>query len=128
MSAIIILSGGWTLMRITLHFAYCPSYYRSMWLFFPRIPGYVVTQAELERLKKRFMKLDRCALNPARLLGWRTERYPRVLLLDSDGSGSIDRDEFLSIPQIATNPLASRMIAIFDEECVEMNLLVGAVS
>ena len=36
----------------------------------------------------------------------------------SDGSGSIDRDEFLQIPQIANNPLASRMIAIFDEECV----------
>ncbi|KAH0839572.1 calcium calmodulin-dependent protein phosphatase [Lanmaoa asiatica] len=52
------------------------------------------TSAELERLKKRFMKLD------------------------SDGSGSIDREEFLQIPQIASNPLASRMIAIFDEECV----------
>jgi serine/threonine-protein phosphatase 2B regulatory subunit len=38
--------------------------------------------------------------------------------LDKDGSGSIDKDEFLQIPQIATNPLASRMIAIFDEECV----------
>jgi Ca2+-binding EF-hand superfamily protein len=36
----------------------------------------------------------------------------------SDGSGSIDREEFLQIPQIATNPLAGRMIAIFDEECV----------
>ncbi|EJU06478.1 EF-hand [Dacryopinax primogenitus] len=50
------------------------------------------TPAELERLKKRFMKLD------------------------SDNSGSIDREEFLSIPAIATNPLASRMIAIFDED------------
>ncbi|KAH9999494.1 calcium/calmodulin-dependent protein phosphatase [Russula vinacea] len=48
--------------------------------------------SELERLKKRFMKLD------------------------SDGSGSIDRNEFLQIPQIANNPLASRMIAIFDED------------
>jgi len=38
----------------------------------------------------------------------------------SDGSGSIDREEFLQIPQIATNPLASRMIAIFDEECVKI--------
>ena len=34
----------------------------------------------------------------------------------SDGSGSIDREEFLQIPQIANNPLASRLIAIFDEE------------
>ncbi|KAG8826981.1 Calcineurin subunit B [Serendipita sp. 401] len=48
--------------------------------------------AELERLKKRFLKLD------------------------ADGSGSIDRDEFLNIPQIASNPLASRMIAIFDSD------------
>lgn len=53
-----------------------------------------VSAAELQRLKKRFMKLDR------------------------DGSGTIDKDEFLLIPQIANNPLASRMIAIFDEECV----------
>ncbi|OBZ71944.1 Calcineurin subunit B [Grifola frondosa] len=48
--------------------------------------------SELERLKKRFMKLD------------------------SDGSGSIDREEFLQIPQIANNPLAPRLIAIFDED------------
>ncbi|KAH9938739.1 uncharacterized protein B0H18DRAFT_1081282 [Fomitopsis serialis] len=51
-----------------------------------------VNANELERLKKRFMKLD------------------------SDGSGSIDREEFLQIPQIANNPLASRLIAIFDED------------
>lgn len=38
--------------------------------------------------------------------------------LDKDGSGSIDKEEFLQIPQIANNPLASRMIAIFDEEWV----------
>ncbi|PBK73033.1 EF-hand [Armillaria solidipes] len=68
------------------------------------------TQPELERLKKRFMKLD------------------------SDGSGSIDRAEFLQIPQIATNPLASRMIAIFDEDCpsgggtVDFQEFVGGLS
>lgn len=38
--------------------------------------------------------------------------------LDKDMSGSIDRDEFLQIPAIANNPLASRLIAIFDEEYV----------
>jgi len=62
---------------------------------------------ELERLKKRFMKLD------------------------SDGSGSIDREEFLSIPQIANNPLASRMIAIFDEDgggTVDFQEFVGGLS
>ncbi|POW19540.1 hypothetical protein PSHT_04571 [Puccinia striiformis] len=52
----------------------------------------MVTGDEIQRLKKRFMKLDR------------------------DQSGSIDKDEFLQIPAIANNPLASRMIAIFDEE------------
>lgn len=57
----------------------------------PRLRDAVSAQ-ELMRLKKRFMKLDK------------------------DGSGSIDRDEFLQIPQIANNPLAHRMIAIFDEE------------
>ncbi|KAF8911918.1 putative CNB1-calcineurin B, regulatory subunit [Mucidula mucida] len=65
------------------------------------------TQPELERLKKRFMKLD------------------------SDGSGSIDRDEFLQIPQIASNPLASRMIAIFDEDgggTVDFQEFVGGLS
>lgn len=52
----------------------------------------IVSAEEIQRLYKRFMKLDK------------------------DNSGSIDKDEFLSIPQIANNPLASRMIAIFDED------------
>ncbi|KDQ65045.1 hypothetical protein JAAARDRAFT_28705 [Jaapia argillacea MUCL 33604] len=62
---------------------------------------------ELERLKKRFMKLD------------------------ADGSGSIDKEEFLQIPQIASNPLASRMIAIFDEDgggTVDFQEFVGGLS
>ncbi|KAL8281424.1 hypothetical protein RQP46_006108 [Phenoliferia psychrophenolica] len=46
---------------------------------------------EIQRLKKRFMKLDQ------------------------DNNGEIDKAEFLQIPQIANNPLSSRMIAIFDE-------------
>ena len=48
----------------------------------------------------------------------RPELKVGLLLLCSDGSGSIDREEFLQIPQIANNPLAGRMIAIFDEEYV----------
>ncbi|GLI79265.1 calcineurin subunit B [Penicillium ochrochloron] len=61
---------------------------------------------EVDRLRKRFMKLDK------------------------DASGTIDREEFLSLPQISSNPLATRfvpsapktatyetrMIAIFDED------------
>ncbi|CAN6604670.1 calcineurin subunit B [Trichomonascus vanleenenianus] len=45
---------------------------------------------EVDRLLKRFMKLDK------------------------DGSGTIDRDEFLSIPAVASNPLAARLIGLFD--------------
>lgn len=59
---------------------------------FPLLSPQTVSAAEIQRLKRRFMKLDK------------------------DGSGSIDKEEFLQIPQIANNPLASRMIAIFDEE------------
>ncbi|KAL1992900.1 hypothetical protein VTN49DRAFT_3656 [Thermomyces lanuginosus] len=47
---------------------------------------------EVDRLRKRFMKLDK------------------------DGSGTIEREEFLSLPQVSSNPLATRMIAIFDED------------
>lgn len=45
---------------------------------------------EIDRLRKRFMKLD------------------------SDRSGEIDKDEFLSIPGISSNPLASRLMDVFD--------------
>lgn len=36
--------------------------------------------------------------------------------LDKDNSGAIDREEFLSIPAIANNPLALRLIDIFDAD------------
>lgn len=39
---------------------------------------------EVDRLRKRFMKLDK------------------------DGNGTIEREEFLSLPQISSNPLATR--------------------
>ncbi|KAJ5326343.1 uncharacterized protein N7506_009445 [Penicillium brevicompactum] len=42
---------------------------------------------EVDRLRKRFMKLDK------------------------DASGTIDRDEFLSLPQVSSNPLATRSVA-----------------
>ncbi|KOS41609.1 hypothetical protein ACN38_g7507 [Penicillium nordicum] len=42
---------------------------------------------EVDRLRKRFMKLDKNA------------------------SGTIDRDEFLSLPQVSSNPLATRFVA-----------------
>ncbi|KAJ8517370.1 hypothetical protein ONZ45_g5459 [Pleurotus djamor] len=51
--------------------------------------------------------------------------------LDSDRSGSIDREEFLQIPQIASNPLASRLIALFDADgggTVDFQEFVGGLS
>lgn len=64
------------------------------WSGVPTVCGVTdaVSAPEIQRLKKRFLKLDR------------------------DGSGSIDRDEFLQIPAIANNPLAHRLISIFDAD------------
>ncbi|KAJ1657617.1 Calcineurin subunit B [Dispira simplex] len=42
--------------------------------------------------------------------------YKRFTKLDKNNSGTIDKDEFLSIPQIANNPLAQRLIDIFDAD------------
>ncbi|KAJ1992248.1 Calcineurin subunit B [Coemansia spiralis] len=42
--------------------------------------------------------------------------YKRFSKLDKDKSGTIDRDEFLSIPQLANNPLSGRLIDIFDTD------------
>lgn len=50
-----------------------------------------VGSEEIDRLAKRFMKLD------------------------TDNSGAIDKDEFLAIPGIGQNPLARRVVDIFDE-------------
>ena len=49
---------------------------------------------EIERIRKRFLKID------------------------ANRSGTIDRDEFLSIPAIATNPLAHRLFAVVDKDGV----------
>ncbi|KAJ2009998.1 Calcineurin subunit B [Coemansia sp. RSA 376] len=42
--------------------------------------------------------------------------YKRFSKLDKDKSGTIDKDEFLSIPQLANNPLSTRLIDIFDTD------------
>jgi Ca2+-binding EF-hand superfamily protein len=39
--------------------------------------------------------------------------YRRFERLDKDGAGSISTDEFLSIPELAMNPLAMRVISLF---------------
>ncbi|KAI1339034.1 calcineurin subunit B [Xylariaceae sp. FL0016] len=56
------------------------------------VQGSNFDREEVERLRKRFMKLDK------------------------DNSGTIEREEFLSLPQISSNPLATRMIGILDED------------
>ncbi|KAI9360803.1 hypothetical protein DFJ73DRAFT_815021 [Zopfochytrium polystomum] len=40
--------------------------------------------------------------------------YKRFVKLDKDGSGTIDKDEFLALPQIASNPLAVRLVSVLD--------------
>jgi serine/threonine-protein phosphatase 2B regulatory subunit len=45
-----------------------------------------------------------------------TRLYKRFVKLDKDGSGSIDTSEFMAIPQIAQNPLAMRLLAVFDSD------------
>ncbi|KKP02096.1 calcineurin subunit B, partial [Trichoderma harzianum] len=49
------------------------------------VQGSNFDREEVDRLRKRFMKLDK------------------------DNSGTIERDEFLSLPQISSNPLATRL-------------------
>ncbi|KAH3682366.1 hypothetical protein WICPIJ_006680 [Wickerhamomyces pijperi] len=47
---------------------------------------------DIDRLRKRFMKLDK------------------------DSSGTISKEEFLSIPGVSSNPLAGRLIETFDRD------------
>eukprot|EP00696_Hemimastix_kukwesjijk_P002862 gnl/Hemi2/13502_TR4619_c0_g1_i1.p1 gnl/Hemi2/13502_TR4619_c0_g1~~gnl/Hemi2/13502_TR4619_c0_g1_i1.p1 ORF type:complete len:179 (+),score=80.73 gnl/Hemi2/13502_TR4619_c0_g1_i1:103-639(+) len=42
--------------------------------------------------------------------------YKRFRKLDKDNSGTITTDEFLSIPELAMNPLVQRVISIFDQK------------
>ena len=57
--------------------------------------------------------------------------YRRFKKLDKDGSGTLTTDEFLSIPQLAMNPLLERLIAIFDtnkDEEIEFKEFISALS
>jgi serine/threonine-protein phosphatase 2B regulatory subunit len=51
--------------------------------------------------------------------------------LDKDGSGTLTTDEFLSVPELAGNPLLERVIAIFDknkDDEIEFKEFIGALS
>jgi len=57
--------------------------------------------------------------------------YRRFKKLDKDGSGTLTTDEFLSIPEFASNPLLERVIAIFDtnkDEEIEFKEFITALS
>lgn len=66
----------------------------------------IVDRDEVDRLRKRFMKLDRvcaypyCPSAPLAML--------RIYI--QDNSGTIERDEFLSLPAVSSNPLATRYL------------------
>lgn len=40
----------------------------------------------------------------------------RFMKIDTDSSGSIDKEEFLAIPTIRTNPLGARLLEVFDTD------------
>jgi serine/threonine-protein phosphatase 2B regulatory subunit len=72
----------------------------------PLLSG-VVTEDELKRLYRRFKKLDK------------------------DNSGTLTTDEFLSVPELAGNPLLERVIAIFDknkDDEIEFKEFISALS
>jgi len=50
------------------------------------------TESELKRLHRRFKRLD------------------------TDGSGTLTIDEFVSVPELAVNPLLERVLQIFDQD------------
>ncbi|KAF4304453.1 Calcium-binding EF-hand [Botryosphaeria dothidea] len=70
------------------------------------VSGSNFDREEVDRLRKRFMKLDKPS----------PYSNDHVFSVRQDNSGTIERDEFLSLPQVSSNPLATRMIAIFDED------------
>ncbi|CCC10095.1 hypothetical protein SMACR_02674 [Sordaria macrospora] len=89
------------------------------------VQGSNFDREEVDRLRKRFMKLDKACSTPTISVllpyihrnRWRKSANTNWSGQDhGDNSGTIEREEFLSLPQISTNPLATRMIAIFDED------------
>ena len=65
------------------------------------------TEEELKRLYRRFRKLDK------------------------DSCGTLTTDEFLSVPELANNPLLERVIAIFDknkDDQIEFKEFIAALS
>ena len=69
-------------------------------------PATIVNRDEVDRLRKRFMKLDKVGQSSFTTT-WTLCSTNNL----QDASGTIDRDEFLSLPQVSSNPLATRSVA-----------------
>lgn len=57
--------------------------------------------------------------------------YKRFKKLDKDGDGTISKEEFLMIPELAVNPLVKRVISIFDQngdDSVNFKEFISALS
>lgn len=64
-----------------------------------------VDRDEVERLMKRFKKLDKVRHLKQPVFN---AISPNTCI--QDNSGTIERDEFLSLPQVSSNPLATRYV------------------
>ena len=56
--------------------------------------------------------------------------YKQFVALDADGSGTLTTDEFLSIPELAVNPLLQRIIDVFDsnrDNQIQFTEFIGAL-
>lgn len=42
--------------------------------------------------------------------------YHHFMRMDKDGNGVIDRQDLMNVPSIAENPLAGRLLDLFDED------------
>lgn len=65
-----------------------------------------VDRDEVDRLRKRFMKLDKVDS----LSGPLVTIFVANSHVAQDNSGTIERDEFLSLPAVSSNPLATRYL------------------
>jgi len=57
--------------------------------------------------------------------------WRRFKKLDTDNSGTLTTDEFLSVPELASNPLLERVIAIFDtnkDDEIEFKEFISALA
>lgn len=55
----------------------------------------------------------------------------RFMKIDTDSSGTIDKEEFLAVPTIQSNPLAVRLVELFDTDgdgSIDFGEFVGALS